>query len=169
MKVLSCTLNSSCAQWTLGNRSLTGGDKDVKSSIGGARSRDVQVMTSTFSTGLFYREPWAWIYTTMRRWSSGADVIMLSVALLSDPRADSAGSAEGEGAYRPWRVLETRENASDCGRKMPVCKHTERLRLISNMQAGRCRQLHDEHRQLCFVSDRENSPLDRNRHAGLEA
>lgn len=32
---------------------------------------------------------------------------MLSVALLSDPRADSAGSAEGEGAYRPWRVLET--------------------------------------------------------------
>lgn len=76
---------------------------------------------------------------------------MLSVALLSDTRADRAGSAVGEGAYRPWRVLETQENATDCGGKMPVCKHSERLHLVSNMQAGRCRQSHDQHRQQCVL------------------
>lgn len=97
LKQQLCTANT-------GNTSLTGGDKDVKSSIGAARSRDVQVTTSTFSTGLFYREPRAWIYMTMRRWSSGADVIMPSVAPPSDTRADRAGSADEEGAYRPWRV-----------------------------------------------------------------
>lgn len=92
---------------------------------------------------------------------------MLSVASLSVTRADRADSAVGEGAYRPRRVSETQENVTDCGGKMPVCKHTERLRLISNMQAGRCRQSHDQHRQKCFVSDRENSLLDENRHMGL--
>lgn len=42
---------------------------------------------------------------------------MLSVAPLSDTRADRASSAAGEGAYRPSRVLETQENATDCGGK----------------------------------------------------
>lgn len=82
---------------------------------------------------------------------------MLSVAPLSDTRADRASSAAEEGgAYRPSRVVETQENATDCWGKMPMCKHTERLRLISHMHAGRLRQTHDQHRQQCFVSGHEN-------------
>lgn len=94
---------------------------------------------------------------------------MLSVALLSDTRADRAGSAEGKEPIDHGGFGKHRRMPQIVGGEMPVCKHTERLRLISNMQAGRCRQSHDEHRQQCFGSDRKNSPLDGNRHVGLEA
>lgn len=59
---------------------------------------------------------------TMHRQGSRASVIMPSVALLSDTRADKAGSSVGIGAYRPWSFFKnTRERLRLSGGKMPVC------------------------------------------------